>query len=69
MVDEFGMSPTYHEVLLQFLLVMAEITLPMLAAPNGLVDNPDTVDDLYRLCSRLAQPSQSEVVVPFVDKI
>ena len=37
---------------MQFLLALSEVALPILVLPGGLVDNPDTVDDLFRLCSR-----------------
>ena len=34
------------------LQVYAEISLPMLAGPSGLIEHPDTVDDMFRLCAR-----------------
>ena len=51
-VDEFGSTSEYQKDLIMFLRALAENALPLLAAPNGMVENPDTVDDLFRLCSR-----------------
>lgn len=51
-VDEFGADLAFQEGLMQFLLALAEVALPILVQPGGLVNNPDTVDDLFRLCSR-----------------
>lgn len=52
-VDEFGAISEYQQDLMIFLQALAQDALPLLAVPNGMVDNPDTVDDLFRLCSRL----------------
>jgi transportin-3 len=54
-VDEFGTEPSYHTGLLAMLQAFAEVCFPILAAPNGLVNNPDTVDDIFRLCCRFLQ--------------
>lgn len=51
-VDEFGADVSLQQGLFQFLQALAEVALPILAQPGGLVNNPDTVDDLFRLCSR-----------------
>ena len=51
-VDEFGSDPAYHSGLLGMLQVYAEACFPVLGAPNGLVENPDTIDDIFRLCAR-----------------
>ena len=51
-VDEFGDDASLQDGLMQFFLSLAEIALPILVQPSGLVENPDTVDDLFRLCSR-----------------
>lgn len=50
MVDEFGADPDLQHGLIEFLQALAKVALPVLA--RSLVDNPDTVDDLFRLCSR-----------------
>ena len=34
------------------LQAFAEVTFPILAAPAGLINHPDTVDDMFRLCAR-----------------
>lgn len=51
-VDEFGSEVTFQQGLVDFLLALAEVAFPILAAPDGLVQHPDTVDDMFRLCSR-----------------
>ena len=51
-VDEFGAEPSFHQGLMQFLQALVEVALKLLVAPGALVENPDTVDDLFRLCSR-----------------
>lgn len=50
-VDEYGSELSFQQNLIQFLIALAEVAFPILA--RSLVDNPDTVDDLFRLCSRL----------------
>jgi transportin-3 len=51
-VDEFGELALFQDGLMVFLQALAEVALPLLSGEAGLVDNPDTVDDLFRLCSR-----------------
>ena len=34
------------------LVAFAEVSFPLLSGPTGLIDNPDTIDDIFRLCSR-----------------
>lgn len=51
-VDEFGSDPLYQAGLMQFLQAVVEVALPVLAKADGLVENPDTIDDLFRLCAR-----------------
>lgn len=53
-VDEFGSEPSFQQGLMSFLQALVEVALPVLSGSAGLVENPDTVDDLFRLCSRLA---------------
>ena len=53
MVDEFGSDPSFQHGFMNFLQALVEVALPVLANDAGLVENPDTVDDLFRLCSRL----------------
>lgn len=51
-VDEFGAEPAFQQGLMQFLQALVEVALKLLVVPGALVQNPDTVDDLFRLCSR-----------------
>ena len=51
-MDEFGSESIYHEGLLSMLQAYAEVSLPLLAGPSGLIEHPDTVDDMFRLCAR-----------------
>ena len=51
-MDEFGSEPTCLQGLLQMLHMFTELTLPLLSGEGGLVNHPDTVDDLFRLCYR-----------------
>ena len=51
-VDEFGCDESYQQGLLGMLQAFAEVTFPILAAPAGLINHPDTVDDMFRLCAR-----------------
>ena len=45
-------SPPPHSGLLFMLVAFAEVSFPLLSGPTGLIDNPDTIDDIFRLCSR-----------------
>ena len=60
-VDEFGAIPEYQAGLVSFLQALVAEALPILAAPAGMVENPDTVDDLYRLCARCVSVMDSVV--------
>ena len=51
-VDEFGEDESYQQGLIGMLQAFAEQSFPLLAGPTGLVNNPDTVDDMFRLCAR-----------------
>ena len=51
-VDEFGSEVSYHSGLIGMLQAFAEVSLPLLAGPSGLLNHPDTVDDLFRLSAR-----------------
>ena len=51
-VDEFGSEVSYQQGLLGMLQAFAEVSLPLLAGPSGLLNHPDTVDDLFRLSAR-----------------
>lgn len=51
-MDEFGAMEAFQPGLLEMLQAFAEVTFPTLAAPAGIVQHPDTVDDMYRLCAR-----------------
>lgn len=49
-VDEYGPDPGSRELLATMLASYCELTLPKLA--EGLDQQPDTVDDLFRLIYR-----------------
>ncbi len=51
-VDEYGRQGCYQEGLATMLSVLATTSLPLLAGPTGLIEHPDTIDDLFRLCAR-----------------
>jgi len=51
-VDEFGSDESYQQGLLGMLQAFAEVTFPILAGPAGLINHPDTIDDMFRLCAR-----------------
>jgi len=55
LVDEFAGDANYHAGLLGLLSALGPITFTILTTPQGLEQNPDTVDDFYRLCSRYIQ--------------
>ena len=68
-VDEFGADSNFQEGLMQFFLALAEVTLPILSQPGGFVNNPDTVDDLFRLSSRSVDGSRKYCNYMFVTNI
>ena len=51
-VDEFGTFPDYQQGLVVMTQAFAEIAFPQLSLVLGLVENPDTIDDMFRLCAR-----------------
>ena len=51
-VDEFGGDPDYHSFMLSMTESFAIVAFPLLDGPTGLVQHPDTVDDIFRLCAR-----------------
>ena len=51
-VDEFGTEESYQQGLIGLLQAFAEVAFPLLSGPTGLINNPDTVDDMYRMCAR-----------------
>ena len=51
-VDEFGRLSGYQQGLVQFLEAMADVAFPLLAKDGHFNNHPDTLDDLYRFCSR-----------------
>ncbi|GMT13539.1 hypothetical protein PFISCL1PPCAC_4836, partial [Pristionchus fissidentatus] len=60
LVDEYGVVESLRPGLIAMLETLATTAFVTLNQPNGLRDNPDTVDDLFRLASRfvLRSPSQ-----------
>lgn len=62
LVDEYGSEPGCIEGLLEMLKAFCAPTFRILNAPNGLRNHPDTVDDLFRLCTRFLQRAP----VPFL---
>lgn len=55
LVDEYGSDPTCVQGLLDMLQAFCGPTFRLLSAANALRDHPDTVDDLFRLCTRFLQ--------------
>ncbi|KAF8364425.1 tsr-1 [Pristionchus pacificus] len=60
LVDEYGVVESLRPGLIAMLETLATTSFVTLKRENGLRDNPDTVDDLFRLASRfvLRAPSQ-----------
>ncbi|GMR34304.1 hypothetical protein PMAYCL1PPCAC_04499, partial [Pristionchus mayeri] len=60
LVDEYGVVEALRPGLIAMLETLATAAFVTLKSDNGLRDNPDTVDDLFRLASRfvLRAPSQ-----------
>ncbi|XP_055836947.1 transportin-3 [Episyrphus balteatus] len=55
LVDVFAKSEDCIAGLLEMLKAFIEPTFNMLQVENGLKNNPDTVDDFFRLCSRFIE--------------
>lgn len=72
LVDEFAnVSDQCTQGLLDMMQAFIEPTFARLRAENGLKNNPDTVDDFFRLCSRFLQRCpipflQSPIVTPII---
>lgn len=71
LVDEFANSNECTNGLLEMLKAFIEPTFNMLQVENGLKNNPDTVDDFFRLCSRFIECCpisflQSPLVTPII---
>uniref|UniRef100_A0AC34GR35 Importin N-terminal domain-containing protein n=1 Tax=Panagrolaimus sp. ES5 TaxID=591445 RepID=A0AC34GR35_9BILA len=56
-VDEYAVFDSVLPYLLEMGGVIARRSFQLFAKPNGLRDNPDTVDDLFRLAIRFVQKS------------
>lgn len=55
LVDEYGKESGCTQGLINMLQQFCPITFNLLSEDDGLVHHPDTVDDLFRLCSRFLQ--------------
>ncbi|XP_064490151.1 transportin-3-like [Ornithodoros turicata] len=55
LVDEYGGDPACIQGLLDMLQAFCGPTFQLLSGANALRDHPDTVDDLFRLCTRFLQ--------------
>jgi transportin-3 len=71
LVDEFGTDMRCIHGLLHMLEAFIEPTFNLLQAENGLKNNPDTVDDFFRLVVRFIQRMplhflQSQLVTPII---
>ncbi len=51
-VDEFGPQPVNHAGLLAMTESFVTVSFGLLSGPTGLIDHPDTIDDMFRLCAR-----------------
>lgn len=73
LVDEFALvSDQCTQGLLDMMQAFIEPTFNRLQQENGLKNNPDTVDDFFRLCARFLQRCpipflQSSIVTPIVN--
>ncbi|XP_062504529.1 transportin-3-like [Corticium candelabrum] len=72
LVDEYGKDPACIQGLIDMLQAFCPIAFKLLAEDDGLVHNPDTVDDLFRLCSRFLQHAalpflQSSVILNIME--
>ncbi|CAD7080059.1 unnamed protein product [Hermetia illucens] len=71
LVDEFAKNDDCTTGLLEMLQAFIEPTFNMLQVENGLKNNPDTVEDFFRLCSRFIEGCpvpflQSPLVTPII---
>lgn len=72
LVDEFGnASDQCNQGLLSMMQAFIDPTFNVLQMDNGLKNNPDTVDDFFRLCSRFLQRCpipflESHIVTPII---
>ncbi|XP_019753175.1 transportin-3 isoform X3 [Hippocampus comes] len=57
LVDEYGMEEGCRQGLLDMLQALCMPTFQLLEQANGLLNHPDTVDDLFRLATRFVQRS------------
>lgn len=55
LVDEYGTEEGCIPGLIQMLEAFTPKTFALLMQPNGFKENPDTVDDWFRLCTRFLQ--------------
>ncbi|CAB3980536.1 transportin-3-like isoform X2 [Paramuricea clavata] len=55
LVDEFGTSKNCVSGLIKMLEAFCPPTFAFLSSPEAFVHHPDTVDDLFRLCTRCVQ--------------
>lgn len=55
LVDEYGTEPGCINGLISMLQALVPKTFDLLTQPNGFKNNPDTVDDWFRLCTRFLQ--------------
>ncbi|RVE40346.1 hypothetical protein evm_015004, partial [Chilo suppressalis] len=55
LLDELASTPECVPDLIAMLQALMPKAFQLLQQPNGLQDNPDTVDDLFRLCIRFLQ--------------
>ncbi|XP_014673876.1 PREDICTED: transportin-3-like [Priapulus caudatus] len=55
LVDEFGSEEGCQQGLLDMLQAFSVPTFKLLEEPDGFRNHPDTVDDLFRLCTRFVQ--------------
>lgn len=50
--DEFGSDVSSQQGLMTMVESFLQVSLILLSGPGGLVNHPDTVDDMFRLCAR-----------------
>ncbi|CAB3404138.1 unnamed protein product [Caenorhabditis bovis] len=65
-VDEYGVEDRMRPGLLLMLKALTTAAFEMLNLPNGCINNPDTVDDLFRLAQRFTSRAPS---VFFIDNV